>query len=114
MVGWFPWNAICELFRTSWQMGKRRNERRFGESLNGPVKAPPVWPDHFTWNVARLCMIAGRTWKGDVLVADTEEWENMDASDSYPRRLNTKYIRTESRCLNELMSTDEVLLFLIS
>ena len=36
---WFLWNAvvICEMSKTFWQMGKTRNERRFGEPFRGPV-----------------------------------------------------------------------------
>ena len=57
------WNAIaiCEMFKTSWQMGQNLMRRRFGEPLRcpffflgvsgwvssdffkGPVKAPPIW-----------------------------------------------------------------------
>ena len=35
-------------------------------------------------------MYAGEIWKGDVLVADLEELETMDASEIYSRRLNAK------------------------
>ncbi len=33
-------------------------------------------------------LYAGRIWKGDVLVADLEELETMDASEIYSKRLN--------------------------
>ena len=33
---------------------------------------------------------AGGIWKGDVLVADLEELETMDASEIYSKRLNAK------------------------
>ena len=33
---------------------------------------------------------AGGTWKGDVLIADLEELETMDASEIYSKRFNTK------------------------
>ena len=34
------WNAIatCEMFKTSWQTGKTRYERRFRESFKGPLQ----------------------------------------------------------------------------
>ena len=35
---------------------------------------------------------AGRIWKGDVLVADLEELETMDASEIYSKRLNAKEV----------------------
>ena len=35
-------------------------------------------------------LYAGRIWKGDVLVADLEELETMDASEIYSKRLNAK------------------------
>ena len=37
-------------------------------------------------------LYAGRIWKGDVLVADLEELETMDASDIYSKRLNAKEV----------------------
>ena len=37
-------------------------------------------------------LYAGRIWKGDVLIADLEELETMDASEIYSRRLNEKEV----------------------
>ena len=37
-------------------------------------------------------MYAGGIWKGDVLVADVEELETMDASEIYSKRLNAKEV----------------------
>ena len=37
-------------------------------------------------------MYAVRIWKGDILVADIEELETMDASEFYPKRLNAKEV----------------------
>ena len=37
-------------------------------------------------------MYAGRIWRGDVLVADLEELETMDASEIYSNRLNAKEV----------------------
>ena len=34
----------------------------------------------------------GGTWKGDVLIADLEELETMDASEIYSKRLNAKEV----------------------
>ena len=35
---------------------------------------------------------AGRTWKGDISVADIEELEEMDASEIHTKRLNAKEV----------------------
>ena len=35
-------------------------------------------------------LIAGGIWKGDILIADLEDWERLDASNIYPRRINLK------------------------
>ena len=37
-------------------------------------------------------MYAGGIWKGDILVADIEELETMDASEIYSKRLNAKEV----------------------
>ena len=42
-------------------------------------------------------LIAGGIWKGDTLVADMEALENMDASQSRPRRINAKEVLTPQR-----------------
>ena len=37
---------------------------------------------------------AGRIWKGDILVADIEDLEQMDVSEIYAKRLNAKEVLT--------------------
>ena len=37
-------------------------------------------------------LYAGRIWKGDIMVADLEELETMDASEIYSKRLNAKEV----------------------
>ena len=37
-------------------------------------------------------LIAGRIWKGDILIADLEDLEKLDASNIYPRRINAKEV----------------------
>ena len=39
-------------------------------------------------------LYAGEIWKGDIVVADIEELEQMDASELYTRRLNAKEVLT--------------------
>ena len=73
---------------------------RFGEPFKGPIipcgamvedhpnSARDLSKKNFTFgkSVLRIFLgyelIAGRIWKGDVLVADVEELENLDASES--------------------------------
>ena len=84
--------------------GKTPYERRFGIPFNGPVMPsgatveyhpisakdlsrlhqfrPKVLPGIFTGYV----LYAGRIWKGDILIADIEELEEMDASELHARR----------------------------
>ena len=85
-------------------------ERRFGEPFKGPIIpfgslveyyplsakdvsrlhqfGPKVLPGLFLGYV----LYAGGSWKGDVLVADLEELETMDASEIYSKRLNAKEV----------------------
>ena len=44
-----------------------------------------VWPRIYA-------LSAGGIWKGDILVADIEELEELDASEIFPRRLNAKEV----------------------
>ena len=45
-------------------------------------------------------LYAGRIWKGDIVVADIEELEEMDASELHARRLNAKEVLTSQRSGN--------------
>ena len=106
--GRIPWNVtvICEIFRRNFLM-KTPCERRFGMPFNGPVipfgamveyhpisakdqsrlhqfgskVLPGIFLDYASYAV-RIC-------KGDIMVADIEELEQMDASELHARRLNT-------------------------
>ena len=42
-------------------------------------------------------LIARRIWKGDILIAEKEDLENLDASEFYPRRLNAKEVLRTQR-----------------
>ena len=92
--------------------GKTPYERRFGQPFNGPVIpfgaiveyhpisaedlsrlhqfGPKVLPSIFLGYV----LSAGGIWKGDIMVADVEELEEMDASELHARRLNAKEVLT--------------------
>ena len=101
--GRIPWNvtAICEMLRIFHLMVKTPYERRFGIPKNGQVIPFGQWPKdqsrlhQFGPKVLPGIFLgyafnAGRIWKGDILVADIEELEQMDASEIYARSLNAK------------------------
>ena len=46
---------------------------------------------HLDCSLDTLCT-AGGIWKGDVLIAELEELETMDASEIYSKRLNAKEV----------------------
>ena len=50
--------------------------------------------------ISRPCVVRGEIWKGDIVVADIEEMEEMDASELHARRLNAKEVLTPLRCGN--------------
>ena len=89
--------------------GKTPYERRFGEPFKGPiipfgslVEYYPIsakdqsrihqFGNKVSPGLFRYALYAGGIWKGDVLVADLEELETMDASEIYPKRLNAKEV----------------------
>ena len=95
--------------------GKTPCERRFGIPFNGPVIpfgamvqyhpisakdlsrlhqfGPKVLPDIFHG----YALHAVRIWKGDILVANIEELEQIDVSEIYARRLNAEEVLTPQR-----------------
>ena len=90
--------------------GKTPYERRFGQPFKGPIIpfgslveyhpltakdqsrihqfGKKVLPGLFFG----YALYAGRIWKGDIMVADLEELETMDASEIYSKRLNAKEV----------------------
>ena len=86
--------------------GKPPYERRFGQPFKGPIIPLGSLVEYFPITAkdqSRIhqfgkkvspglflgyALYAGRIWKGDVLVADLEELETMDASEIYSKRLN--------------------------
>ena len=91
-------------------VGKTPYERRFGQPFKGPIIpfgslveyhpitakdqsrihqfGKKVLPGLFLG----YALYAGGIWKGDVLVADLEELQTMDASEIYSKRLNAKEV----------------------
>ena len=109
-AGQIPWNAfpICETFKISCLMGRLHTKGVLEDLFKGPIVpfgslveyrpitakdqsrihqfGKKVLPGLFLG----YALYAGGIWKGDVLVADLEELETMDASEIYPKRLNAK------------------------
>ena len=81
--------------------GKIPYERRFGQSRKGPIipiSAKNQSRIHLIGKKVLLGLFLGYAlyavgiWKGDILVADIEELETMDASEIYSQRLNAKEV----------------------
>ena len=85
-------------------------ERRFGQPFKGPIIPFGSLVEYYPFSAkdqSRIhqfgkkvspglflgyALYAGGIWKGDVLVADLEELEMMDASEIYSKRLNAKEV----------------------
>ena len=98
--------------------GKTPYERRFGMPFNRPVILFGAMVEYHPISAkdqSRLhqfgtkvlpgiflgyASFAGRIWKGDIMVADIEELEEMDASELRARRLNAKEVLTPQRSGN--------------
>ena len=118
--GQIPWNVTAFLrnIQDLLSDGKTPYERRFGVPFNGPIIpfgamvehhqisaedpsrlhqfCPKVLPGTFLGYV----LYAVRIWKGDIMVADIEELEQMDASEIHARRLHAKEVLTPQRSGN--------------
>ena len=82
-------------------------ERRFGQPFTGPIIPFGSLIEFTAKDQSRIhqfgkkvlpglflgyALYAGGIWKGDVLIADLEELETMDASEIYSKRLNAKEV----------------------
>ena len=90
--------------------GKTPHERRFGQPFEGPIipfGSLVEYHPFTTKDQSRIhqfgkkvlpglflgyALYAGGIWKGDVLIADLEELETMDAPEIYSKRLNAKEV----------------------
>ena len=95
--------------------GKTLHERRFGEPFKDPVIPLATMTECYPISARDqsrfhqfgkkilsevflgYASIAGGIWKGDVLIADIEELENMEVSEVYLRRINTKEVLTSQK-----------------
>ena len=57
---------------------------------HSPIKTSPTWQETSAKNPPRFCAYAEDCAEEDILVADTEELENLDASKIRARRLNAR------------------------
>ena len=110
IAGQIPWNAItiCETFTDLLSDGKTPSERRFGQPFKGPIIPFGSLVEYYAKTAkdrSRIhrfgkkvlpglflgyALYAGGVWKGDIMVADIEELETMDASEFHCKRLNAK------------------------
>ena len=108
--GQIPWNAapICETFQISCLMGKTPYERRFGQPFKQPIFPFSSLVENYPISAkdqSRIhqfgkkvvpglflgyALYAGGIWKGDIMVADVEELETMDASDINSKKTQCK------------------------
>ena len=115
--GRIPWNAtaICETFEISCLMGRHPTKGGSENHFNGPVIPFGAMVEYhhictktcrdYINLVLKSCQVCSslvscmreRIWKGDILVADIEELEQMDASELHARRLNAKEVLTPMR-----------------
>ena len=66
---------------------------RFGQPFKGPIIPFGSLVEYYPISAfLGYALYAGGIWKGDVLVADLEELETMDASEIYSIRLNAKEV----------------------
>ena len=102
-------SPICETFKIS-SDGKTPYRRRFGEPFKGPIIPfgslveyyPKSAKDHSRIHQFGKKVLPGlflgyalyavEIWKGEIMVADLEELETMDASEIYSKRLNAKEV----------------------
>ena len=65
--------------------------------LKDSIEITSIWSDKSCQVYSLdMCCHAGRIWKGEIMVADIEELEQMDASELYARRLDAKEVLTTS------------------
>ena len=90
--------------------GRTPYDRRFGQPFKGPIISFGSLVEYHPFTAkdqSRIhqfgkkvlpglflgyALYAGRSWKGDIMVADIEKLETMDASEIYSKRLNAKEV----------------------
>ena len=54
------------------------------------VRTSSIWQESTAWYLSWARIDRGRIWKGDIIIADLEDLEKLDASDIDPRRINAR------------------------
>ena len=111
--GQIPWNVtpICETSQIYYLLERRPMKDVLGNHLKDQLFHMVHWlsitlslrrTSQGSINLERKSYLgcssdthslyAGGIWKGDVLVADLEEFQTMDASEIYSKRLNAKEV----------------------
>ena len=110
--GQILWNVIpfCETSQNYYLVGRRPMKDVLGNHLKGPIIPFGSLVEHHPITAkdqSRIhqfgkkvlpglflgyALYAGGIWKGDVLIADLEELETMDASEIYSERLDAKEV----------------------
>ena len=110
--GQIPRNAIsiCETFKISCLMGRLHTEDALENLFKGPIIPSGSLVEYYPTSakdqsrihqfgkkvlpgiILGYALYAEGIWKGDVLVADIEELETMDASEICSKRLNAKEV----------------------
>ena len=88
------------LWETFWECPLTDQWYRLEQWLNVTLFLPKTNREYISL-VLKSCQVylsvmscTGRVWKGDILVADVEGLEQMDASEVYGKRLNAKEVLT--------------------
>ena len=109
--GQIPWNAlpICETFKISFLMGRPHMKDALENLLKDQLHRLVHWlsitlslrtTSQESINLERksylivswMRSVRGGIWNCDIVVADIEELETMDASEIYSKRLNAKEV----------------------
>ena len=107
--GRISWNvsAICDTIQDPLSDGRTPYERRFGERIKEPIipfRSLIEYHPISVTDLSRLKVLPGvllgyvlygrRIWKGDIMFADIEGLEKMDASQTHGKRLDAKKVIT--------------------
>ena len=86
---WIIQRTSYIIWRIGWISHKTPRER---QSTNSSICKAII-----TKNLSRICFDRGWIWEEKKLTADIEELEKLDASETYPRRLNAKEVLITQR-----------------
>ena len=114
--GFYGMLLLSQMFKTSWQMGEHHGRDDSEDHLKDrasrseqwlnifrflrKIKIPPIWARQFFQAYSSDVHCSRREcWRGDILVADIEELEVLDASEIHAQRLNA--VRTTEKLIKK-------------